>query len=292
VNRYRDYGTLKFLLRSIDKYAPWVNHVFLITDNQTPVWFKNNSKVKIIDHTSFIDEKYLPTFNSNAIELNIPKIQGLSENFVLFNDDYLLNNKVKPSDFFRDGKPVDAAIFNPIFPESEFDRIRLNNVIPINSNFDKREVQKKHILKILNFRYGKWILNNFLMLPYSRFSGFYDFHLPIAYKKSEFNKVWNAESELLRNTISHKFREDSDISHWLIRYWRLLNGDFVVQKLPFGSFFYLFQEEKWKKEILSGKSKAICINDGENIENIEAYQKELLSVLNKKFPEKGISEGN
>lgn len=73
----------------------------------------------------------------------------MSEYFVLFNDDILLNNYVEKEDFFKDGVPVDAAIFSPIFPESDFDRIRINNVIIINRCFKKRQVQRKKFLKYL-----------------------------------------------------------------------------------------------------------------------------------------------
>lgn len=289
-NRYRDYGTLKYLLRSIEKYASWVHKVFILTDNQKPQWFKESSKVVIIDHKDFIDGKYLPTFNSNAIELNIGKIKKLSEYFVLFNDDCLLNNYVEKEDFFKDGVPVDAAIFSPIFPESDFDRIRINNVIIINKYFKKRQVQRKKFFKIFSFKYGTKILNNILMAPYSRFSGFYDFHLPIAYTKSEFLEVTKFEKSKIDETISHKFREDSDLSHWLIRYWRLMSGDFETQKLPFGKLFYLFQTDEWEKEILKGKLKSLCINDGENIMDIASYQERLIRVLDRKFPTKGMNE--
>ena len=30
--RYRDNGELKYSLRSIEKYIPWVNHIYIITD--------------------------------------------------------------------------------------------------------------------------------------------------------------------------------------------------------------------------------------------------------------------
>ena len=45
-------------------------------------------------------QKALPTFNSNSINLNIPKIPGLSEKFIIMNDDTFFNKKVKPSFFF------------------------------------------------------------------------------------------------------------------------------------------------------------------------------------------------
>ena len=60
--RFRDWNTLKYVLRSIEKNASWVNKIFLVTDNQRPDWLVENEKLKVIDHKDFIPEKYLPTF--------------------------------------------------------------------------------------------------------------------------------------------------------------------------------------------------------------------------------------
>ena len=69
--RFRDWGILKYLFRSIDRYLPWVNQIYLVTDNQIPNWLNlNNSHVQVIDHHEIIDDQFLPTFNSNAILMN------------------------------------------------------------------------------------------------------------------------------------------------------------------------------------------------------------------------------
>lgn len=44
------------------------------------------------------------------------------------------------------------------------------------------------------------------------------------------------------------------------------------------------------KEILKGKLKSLCINDGENIMDIASYQERLIRVLDRKFPTKGMNE--
>ena len=76
--RYRDWGTLKYLLRSINQNAPWVRKIFLVTDNQKPEWFVEQDKLVIVDHKDFIPEKYLPVFSANPIENNLHRIPGLS----------------------------------------------------------------------------------------------------------------------------------------------------------------------------------------------------------------------
>ena len=36
--RWRNNDELRYSLRSVEKYAPWVNHIYIITDNQRPSW--------------------------------------------------------------------------------------------------------------------------------------------------------------------------------------------------------------------------------------------------------------
>ena len=111
VNRYRDWGTLKYWFRGVEKYAPWVNKVYFISDNQIPEWMNTEcAKLQIVDHKDYIPSEYLPTFSSHPIELNMHRINGLSEKFVYFNDDLFLTKPVDETIFFRNGKPCDNPI--------------------------------------------------------------------------------------------------------------------------------------------------------------------------------------
>ncbi|WP_331836427.1 hypothetical protein [Erysipelothrix piscisicarius] len=70
----------------------WVNNVYLITYGHLPDFLNvDHPKLKIINHTDYIPSDYLPTFSSHTIELNMHRIEGLSEHFVYFNDDMFLN---------------------------------------------------------------------------------------------------------------------------------------------------------------------------------------------------------
>ena len=115
--RYRDWGNLPYLFRGIEKYAPWVNNVFLVTDNQKPDWLNEcYEKITVVDHREIIDKKYLPTYNSNAIEMNLHKIDKLSQNFVYFNDDMFLIDHTRAEDFFVNGVPKDTAASTVLIP--------------------------------------------------------------------------------------------------------------------------------------------------------------------------------
>ncbi|MDL2316796.1 Stealth CR1 domain-containing protein [Desulfovibrio sp. OttesenSCG-928-A18] len=98
---YRDNQELRYSLRSVERYAPWVRRVFLLVDGQVPDWLNTrHDKLKVIDHKDCIPGHYLPTFNSNVIEAHLHCIPGLSEHYVYFNDDFFLTSMTGPEDFF------------------------------------------------------------------------------------------------------------------------------------------------------------------------------------------------
>lgn len=105
--RFRDWGTLPYVFRSIEKCIPWVNQVVLIlaSETQVPKWL-DTTKVRIVYHKDFIPAQYLPTFNSNTIEMFLGNIKGLTEHFIYSNDDIYFLRSMKPEDFFRNGHPV------------------------------------------------------------------------------------------------------------------------------------------------------------------------------------------
>ena len=100
-NRFFDWQTLKYSLRSIEKHAPWLRKVHLVTNGQTPHWLNlNTSRVRVVTHDQiFLNKSVLPTFNSNAIELQLHRIPGLTDKFVYFNDDIMLTADVSPTGF-------------------------------------------------------------------------------------------------------------------------------------------------------------------------------------------------
>ena len=117
--RYRDWRNLHYWFRSAERFAPWVQKVHFITWGHLPAWLRrDHPKLHIVNHRDFIPAEYLPTFNSNTIELNIHRIEGLADRFVLFNDDTFLTRGCWPEDFFRRGVPCDMARLSVVQPSS------------------------------------------------------------------------------------------------------------------------------------------------------------------------------
>lgn len=105
--RYRDWGTMPYLMRGIEKYLPQVGNVFLVvsSESQVPSWV-NRDEVKVILHKDIIPQNLLPVFNSAAIEMFLHRIPGLSEQYLYMNDDLFPMNSCDISDFFVENKIV------------------------------------------------------------------------------------------------------------------------------------------------------------------------------------------
>lgn len=104
--RFRDWGTLRYLLRGIETHMPYVRNVFLVVsgESQVPSWV-DRANLKVILHGDIIPERFLPVFNSTAIEMFLHRIPGLDEEFIYFNDDMYPVADCDSSTFFADGKP-------------------------------------------------------------------------------------------------------------------------------------------------------------------------------------------
>lgn len=105
-NRTRDnLDTLKYSLRSVRMYAPWVRHIYLVCcAPQHPHWMAQETPgLTIIRHEAILDADVLPTFNSFAISSALNRIPGIAKRYFKFDDDEMLTAPVTPADF-ADGK--------------------------------------------------------------------------------------------------------------------------------------------------------------------------------------------
>lgn len=291
--RYRDFYIFRYWFRAVQKYAPWVHHVYLVTDHQVPEWLDTeNDGITVVDHSQIIPAEYLPVFNSNAIELNLYKINNLSEHFVYFNDDMFLNKPVMPKDFFsEDGRPKDTAGLNAIQPKFDFDYIHVNNMKIINENFDKKLVMKKQFFKFINPINLELNIYTMLLFFWPQFTRFFDLHYPYSFKKSNMEKVINENRNAYRQTMMDRFRGKNDISIWLVRYYSLVNGDFSVRSPRIGKIYDLFtQFDAAIKDINRSKHKLIVINDNAKI-NREDFRK-ISQSLKDSFEEKFSSKSS
>lgn len=101
-----DNEELRYSLRSVWKFAPWVRNIYLVTNGQIPAWLNiHHPRIHLVTHESiFLNKSHLPTFSSPAIECHLHRIPGLSEHFLYLNDDTMFGNHIHPSDFYTVGR--------------------------------------------------------------------------------------------------------------------------------------------------------------------------------------------
>ncbi|MCT0494647.1 capsular biosynthesis protein [Lactiplantibacillus plantarum] len=288
--RYRDYGLIKYFFRSVDQYCHWVNKIFFITDHQVPSWLDtSNPKLRIIFHEQFIPEKYLPTFNSNVIELNLFRLKDLSEHFILFNDDMLMLNRTHEDDFFKNGLPRLYGIYDILPAKEAFHHSLLNNSIIINKYFKKNRHNMMTTSKFFSPMYGREVVKNLLLFPWTDISGYFNAHLAVPHLKSTFSVIYEKEPRLFESVFSDHFRiPTNEINQWIMSYWNIEMGEFYPQSLKLGEYCTVDQLDEIAKVLRTNtREKILCINDTElTNENFERVHSRLTKILNEHFPNK------
>ena len=292
-NRFRDWDNLQYWFRGVETYAPWVNKVHFITWGHLPYWLnKEHPKLHVVNHKDYIPEEYLPTFSSRTIELNIHRIPDLSDRFVLFNDDMFLTNELFERDYFSDGLPCDSALETvQSFVKGGIDHAVAFNLEIINGHFVKSETVNSFYSSWYSFKYGKGLFKNLYLKPFKRFVGFENPHLPIAYLKSTFEKVWQKEPEVLQQASQHKFRNQMDVNQWLMRYWQLVSGRFHPIVPQLGRFFSIGRDNAEIAQAIRNQAyKVICLSDDDMSLDFETEKKRLQELFKMILPNKSAFE--
>ena len=103
IKKDEDNGELKYNLRSIFKFIPWIRKIFILMPNEKVSFLKPKNEIneKII----YVKDKDLLGFDSEsstAFQYVLFKLKnfGISDNFILMDDDYFIGKELKKTDFF------------------------------------------------------------------------------------------------------------------------------------------------------------------------------------------------
>ena len=207
--RYRQIDELKYALRSVYQYAPWVRRIFIVTDSPRPSWLAEHPTVTIVRSEEFFeDPSVLPTHNSHAVESQLHHIPGLAEHFIYSNDDMFFGRPVSPDMFFSPGgitKFIEATT-----------RIGLGEPNAARSGFENAARVNRALLRD---RFGAVITRHLE-------------HAATPLRKSVMQALENEFPEDFRRTAASAFRSATDISvtNSLYHYYALLTGRAVVQE--------------------------------------------------------------
>ncbi|MDO4459129.1 MAG: stealth conserved region 3 domain-containing protein [Clostridia bacterium] len=302
--RYRDWENLKYWFRAVEKFAPWVNHVYFITCGHVPEWLNlDYEKITHIRHEDYMPEEYLPTFSSHPIELCINRIKELSEHFVYFNDDMFITRPVKPELFFRNGKPVHSAHLHCTRPGKVgniMPHIYLNSTEVINSHIDMKKSLSDNKKKWFSVRKNgiKTIAENLICSNYQMWPGFTNEHVAVPLLKSTLDEVWRLEPDKLDRTCRHKFRDVRDVSQYTFRYWQLASGNFEPEKAEnLGIKIEIGSNDNSLKKMCDAienqKYNLVCVNDDGHLQTYEDFEyakNEINKSFDKILPEKSLFE--
>ena len=229
--RFVEVGEIAWCVASINRFAPWINKIYIGTDSQDPKldhflqrnFPQGHIPVEIVDHMVIFNgyEEYLPTFNACSIESMTWRIPGLNDRFVSFNDDMMLCAPVSPEDFFtQDDKSVCYAGKANI-PFTVLTR-------KLKPSHDGR--------KKVTF---KGALCNAALLAGSRWSFLRINHTPRALRRDFYEEYFTVHPDALIRNIQYKFRDSDMYVPELLQFTQLNNMGKCVVKPVRGNLFYL-----------------------------------------------------
>jgi Stealth protein CR2, conserved region 2/Stealth protein CR1, conserved region 1/Stealth protein CR3, conserved region 3/Stealth protein CR4, conserved region 4 len=210
--RFRSRDELRYSLRSLDMYAPWVRNVYIVTDDQDPGFIDfDNQRIRLVDHHEIApDPAALPVFNSNAIISWLHRIPGLSEHYIYINDDVFFGKDTNPAVFFT---PSGLAM---VFPS--------NNRRPFGepSPDDEPHVNiSRNIRALLERDFGRTISRSVKHTP----------HAQLVSVQEEMEKRY---PDVYARTSRSRFRHHDDIAaDQLFHYYAQITGRAVVGRIRY-----------------------------------------------------------
>lgn len=261
--RFRDWGTLKYLLRGIGKYMPFIRKVHLVVSGETqiPEWI-NRKKVNIVLHKDIIPAEYLPTFNCNPIELHLHRIKELDEEYIYFNDDMFPVKPCEPADFFRNGKAV-LGMSRHILALNMYKQICRNS-----SNIAHKALNKKSHICFLRPQ-----------------------HICSPMLKSVCVELYNKMEKEIRTSLT-RTREKNNLNQYLFLDYMYLKGVLHNERLSKKHISLgIASTEKLQRYLKNPRHKLVCINDVEmGEERYHTMRRAILESFDSIFPDKSFYE--
>lgn len=291
--RYQSWDNLQYVFRGIEKNMPWIHKVFFVTWGHLPEWLNIScEKLTIIKHNDYIPAKYLPTFNSNVIEMNYFRIPDLSENYILFNDDLFPVQPIPKEYYFQDDTPCEEAVETHFILKADngmdlqMNYACVNNMVLLNRNFDKQEVVKKNYEKWFDPVYGNRLEQNKNLQFWHNFESFVYPHEAMPMKKSVLKEIWEKEPEALEQASQNRFRAYSDITQRLVTMWQICSGNFIPHKYKGKMFLVDKANVQEAAEAIRNQAYPVISLNEVSSKDFEEIKKIIAEALETILPEK------
>ncbi|GAA1993536.1 stealth conserved region 3 domain-containing protein [Microbacterium pumilum] len=265
--RYRHVDELRYALRSVYMYAPWVRRIFIATDSPVPEWLREHPKITIVRSEEFFaDPTVLPTHNSHAVEAQLHRIPGLAEHFIYSNDDMFFGRLVEPELFF-------SAAGVSQFVECEV-RIGVGAPDSARSGHDNGLRVNRELLRK---RFGRTILRDLE-------------HCATPLRRSVMSELEQTFASDFARTAASRFRSATDVSvtNSLYHYYALMTGRAVTTTRPQVRYVQTtLVDSPRRMERLAGRTDIdmFCLNDGGAAQIPEEVRvRALRTTLERMFP--------
>lgn len=268
--RTREWDSFKYWFRGIEKNCKWVNKVYVIVQNEkhVPEWLDiKNERIKVVYHEEYIPKELLPTYNAMTIGMYVSNIEGLSEKYIMSDDDYYFLNEIEEERFFKGEKAVHL--------DNEVEYKKYGKVYLKGSDRVFYEIMNNN-LEFEEKVTGKRIKYRFYHLPEARIKSF----------EREILKKYGEEIKN-RNKVS-KFRNKENLCSYVFSDLLKIENKAVMGNPYINCNYCTLRSdvnfnEYWDKDI-------VCFNDTENLDNYEKTKEKLIEFLEKKFPDKSSFE--
>ncbi|MGK5739146.1 stealth family protein [Micromonospora sp. URMC 103] len=258
-SRYHNRDELRYSMRSLHSFAPWLRRIFLITDSQLPSWLDpHHPMVTVVSHAElFADLGGRSSFNSHAIESRLHRIEGLAEHFLYLNDDVFLGRPLLPTHFFHANG---IAKFFPSPAQFGLGDAKPGD-LPVNAagKNNRRQIQRQ---------FGVTITQKMK-------------HTPFALRRSIMHQIEHVLRADVTETAKHQFRHHADLSipSSLHQYWAYL----TAQAVP-GDIEYEYADLGHPStparlaELLARRHRDVfCLNDTDSDPRSLAEQERMLA---------------
>lgn len=271
--RYISNDELKYSLRSVEKNIPWINKIYIITDDQYPDWLNiNHPLIQIIDHKEILPEKALPCFNSSVIEYFIYKIPNLEEHFLLANDDMFFYKKLSPDYFFNEDEQPIVRLKKKILGKNHYKIKRL---------FRKQLGQ--YISKVVD---GAKLVGKLYGIYYSAVPH----HNTDAYRKSDYKYAIEHVFDIqVDHSLTSHTRRYGDFHRSAISYYTLAAGKAQVKYVGRRESSRInVQKRNYFEYMKKYNPDQFCLNDNQHAKDKD--RKRIKPFLESLFPEKSSFE--
>ena len=262
--RFRDWGTLKYLLRGIEAKMPFIRNVYLVVSHpsQAPEW-ADREQLKIVLHKDIIPAEFLPTFNCNPIEMHLHRIPGMDEEYIYFNDDMFPVGDCKPTDFFRDGRPV-IGYYTHLFASGMYKKICRNS---------DRLARKALGMKP----------SCFFTRPQ---------HICSPMLKSQCEELYAKVEDEIRKTSATRTRTEENLNQYLFLDYMNYKGLVIREKISNKHFSVAVASPDSIRDFLHNPTRnLVCINDVRlSEERYEQLRGAILDAFQSTFPSKSRFE--